>query len=277
MTIKEALDAVDKILPEKIPQPLVEACKCEPVDPMWPIKDPLEAIRYLMAWERYDGQELHSLDEITHRLTHSHYYEQEDLKKYGVEQVYQKSLSTKFVSIAWFLCGRYGQDIGLIAELDRLGWPPLRFIDFGGAPWLQAIFYRRKGLKVTVVNQTKDSDCHRFGRFLAACYGIDDIREYSAEEAWDATEYDVIYCCDVLEHIPPLADGSPGWVPIAERLINALVPKGLAYLNAPLEIAEGPPRPVEHHPVHYTSPFSLGSLLETKGVWQEGYFLRKSG
>ena len=275
MTIQESIDAVKDLVPKEIPADLQSACKCEPLDPAWPIGGPLDALKFLMAWERYDNQEIHPCSDISHRITHSHHYEYADLIKYGVEEVYKKSLATKYVSIGWHLAGRYNMDNGLIGELDRIGWPKLKFLDFGAAPWIQSIFYRQKGLSVTTVNQTLDSDCHRFGRFMACCLGITDIKEFASDAIWDKAQYDVVYCVDVLEHIPPLEDGAPGWVPLAERLLSCWKKGGVGYLNAPFGLEGGAIKPVESHPVHYTSPFSLEGWLDAHGVKQEGYFWRK--
>lgn len=274
MTIKEALELAEKKIPQEIPQELRNACKCEPIDSAWPIATPREALVYLAAWELYDGQQEHSVHELTHRITHSHHYEKEDLLKYGVEQVYTHSLSTKYVSIGWHLSGRYSQDNGLIGELDRLGWPQYEFLDFGAAPWIQALFYSNKGLDVSIVNKDLNSDCNRFGRFMAHADNNYSVLEYNSNDNWDSKKYDVIYSVDVLEHIPPLPDGSPGWLSYAERLMNCWKVGGIGYLNAPFDIANIV-KPVEYHPVHYTSPISLGDFLIDHGAVQEGYFWRK--
>lgn len=291
MTVQEALEFADRHVPKGIPEDLRNACKCEPIDPDWPIGGPLDALRVLMAWEHYDNQPKHTIGEIAYRITHSHHFEYEDLQRYGVAEVYQKSLATKYVSIGWFLAGRYNQDNFLVEEFTRLGWPNFKLLDFGAAPWIQSIFYAKKGFDVTAVNQSRSSDCHRFGMFLAEANGLTrqhvgepletvwtkafsngKIRSYASDESWHEQTYDVIYAVDVLEHIPPNPDGSLGWIPLAERMLNALKPGGMCYISAPFEKADGVARPVETHPVHYTSPISIEDWLRAEGMIYKGWW-----
>jgi len=269
----------------KIPPELQSSCKCVPIDPDWPISGPLEALELLEEWEQLEGgPEPLTAEHISRNLigghiqmlTHSHHYEYADLKRFGVEQLYQKSRSTKYVSIGWHLAGRYEYDVALIAELECLGWPSVKLIDFGAACWIQAIFYANKGLQVDIVNQTLDSDCNRFGRWLAQKKGLlGRINEYSSKDIDQIGEYDIIYAMDVFEHIPPLEDGTPGWIPVATRLLKALKPGGIWQVNSPFGEESGVPHPVSSHEVHYTSPISQSEWNVQQGLVQEGYLWRK--
>lgn len=261
--------------PEHTPDALIQACKCEPIDPCWPIGSPLEAIQLLYDWEvDVCGASPIDINTLANWLTHSHHHEYADLKRLGVDRLYRESHFTKCVSIGWHLAGRYTYDIALIDELTRLGWPKWKLIDFGAAPWIQSIYYHRKGLDVTAVNQSLDSEVHRFGKWLAARSNVPDgaIREFGSEDpGWQEITYDIVYAVDVLEHIPPTADGTPGWISYAEALLKTLRQGGIWYVNAPLDVQPGVPRPVETHPVHYTSPISLSEWQAEHGLVQHGY------
>lgn len=270
--INDALERAKRLTPTEMPGDLLSACKCEPIDPAWPVQDPIDALHVLHAWDILNGKEGTT---NSHRLTHSHHYESLDLARMGVTRLYRESDTTKYVSVAWHLAGRYTYDETLIKELDRLGWPKLKMVDFGAAPWIQSIFYTKKGLDVTAVNQSIDSDTHQFGKFLAHIRGASGIKEAASDDPWDAEQYDIIYAIDVLEHIPPLPDGSMGWVPYAERLLKALKPGGLWYVNAPFGISDGPIRPVDTHQVHYTSPIRIEDWALAHGLVQDLYLWKK--
>lgn len=280
--IVKALADTAKLLPASTPPGLAAACpgidKAN-LEPAWPIRNNLQAVHYMLAWNLLTGTPT-TVEEEDFRLTHAHAGEFEDLAKYGPVEVYRKSIYTKYVSVSWHLAGRYTYDNELIEWLTAAGWPSWRLIDFGAAPWVQALYYAAKGLDVTVVNSALDSDCHNFGRFLAQIHGYSGkIKEYVSEDlAWTTSTYDVVYSVDALEHIPPLPNGRPGWLPYATHLYNALRPAGVFYANAPLEY-DTDCHPVSFHPVHYTSPLSLQSWCEQMGMPSIGKtFLRlKSG
>lgn len=241
----------------------------------WPLRTFDEALAALAEWERREGRDAPPPTHL-YRLTHSHHHEWDDLRRVGVGTVYVDSIFTKYVSTAWHLAGRFEYDDSLVAELAARGWPSLRLIEFGAAPWIQAIFYARKGLRVAAINQSVESDAHRFGRWLAEREGVRGIDEYASDDpAWRREQADIVYCVDVFEHIPPLADGSPGWVPFAEDLLGTLRPGGVWYANAPLTIEPGTPHPVPTHINHYTSPFSLQDWERDHGLISEGSFLRR--
>lgn len=271
-------------IPRETPQALREACKCEPIDAAWPIQSPLHALELLAEWaEIHNDRDVLRNQKVeqnwapltvtdhVYRLTHSHHHEYADLNRYGYIDLYRRSVFTKYVSIGWHLAGRYTYDNALIEWLAMQGWPRLRLVDFGAAPWIQAIFYARKGLEVTVINESTDSDCHRFGRFLAEKSGVTGIKEFSSlDPAWRKEAFDIVYTVDVLEHIPPEEDGTPGWVRYAEDLYQTLAPKGVMYINAPLEKREGRPVPVATHAVHFTSPYTTQEWCRTKGLVENG-------
>lgn len=270
--------------------------------PAWPIQSNLEALRLLAWWEKLHGRAFNKEQEV-YRLTHSHAGEFTDLETMGYDRLYIESIYTKYVSISWHLAGRYDYDQELLALTlaDPFLSPPhddlraavekhnkklpRRLIDFGAAPWIQSIFYARLGYAVTAVNQSVESDSNRFGRFLAQVAGVEQgndssqVQEFSSSDpAWGEQEYDVIYAIDVLEHIPPLADGSPGWVSLADKLKEQLVSiedggLGIWYVNAPLEISSGPVKPVSTHPSHWTSPISTQEWAANNGLINGGgYF-----
>ena len=267
-----------------IPPELKGSCKCEEIDPDWPISGPIEALNLMEEWalkendrDSLDGDVINQGGaNHVYRLTHSHHHEWADLRRFGVDEVYRKSRFTKCVSVAWHLAGRYYYDVGIIDELTKLGWPKLKLIDFGAAPWIQAIYYAKKGLDVTITNQYLESDCNRFGRWLAEKKDVKGIKEYeSADPVWHKEKFDIIYAMDVFEHIPPLPDGTPGWLPYAEALYDCLTPGGIYYASAPFGIGAGTPRPVDTHQNHYTSPISLSEWCEKKGLKLVGPVWRK--
>ena len=266
------------------------AFKCVPIDPDWPIQSPEHAIELLMEWDEQEHGKARPLEWYIEALTHSHAGEQEDLQKYGYEQVYDKSEYTKLVSISWHLAGRFEYDDELIKKIQSgafenlnapITWHRPRLLDFGAAPWIQAIFYYKKGFDVWVSNKNLESDVNRFGRFLAnKALGADDghveFIEIEPESVLTLPTgcLDVAYTVDVLEHIPPEVDGSPGWVKYADALYRATKPGGVMYLNAPLDKAETV-RPVEYHVVHFTSPFDLEDWAQDKDFVEKGYFVRR--
>lgn len=265
-------------VPHHVPVELQSSCKCAPIDPDWPISGPIEALKLMMMWDVYQGRPLQHGSDYIHHLTHSHAYEHDDLRSLGVARLYKESWTTKNVSIAWHLAGRYDYDVALIDYLTKAGWPSLSMLEFGAAPWIQAIFYANKGLKVTAVNQALESDVNMFGRFLAEYKRGEKhgIANYASDGAWaDDNKYDLIYCVDVLEHIPPLQDGSPGWIPHAERMLRALKPGGIWNVNAPLDYDPGPVKEVSYHNVHFTSPISVDDWCRANGLVQELYLWRK--
>jgi len=260
---------VQAIMPAEIPAALQSACKCVPIDPAWPIQGPLDALRLFTAWDWLEGRTAVKPEDHIKHITHSHAHEWEDVGRFGIENVYRKSLTTKYVSTAWHLAGRYEYDVALIAALTERGWPALQLIDFGAAPWIQSIFYARKGLRVTAINQSTDSDAHRFGQFLAVRSGVADriVGAGSDDSGWrEPASCDIVYAIDVLEHVPPTPEGTPGWIAYAEALHEALRPGGLWFVNAPLDYDPGTPHPVATHPVHYTSPISTETWAATKGL-----------
>ena len=274
--VAKALEWGKAQVPKETPRALVEACKCEPIDPDWPIQSPLHALELMFAWEELTQRERRrSVEEHTNWITHSHHHEYDDLNRLGYAKLYQEGEATKYVSIGWHLAGRYYYDVALIEDLEKRGWPKLKLIDFGAAAWIQACFYRKKGFDVTVVNQGLESDSNRFGRFLAEANGVKGIREFSSDDpAWADASYDIIYAMDVFEHIPP--DGEePGWLKYADQLLETLKPGGLYFANAPFGEGKGTPKPVDSHPVHYTSPISLGEWCIDRGLVQEGYLTKK--
>jgi len=219
-----------------------------------------------------------SWNDLVYRITHSHHHEYADLTRYGYDSLYRKSRFTAAVSIGWHLAGRYEYDTELIKHLERNGWPKLKLVDFGAACWLQAIFYAKKGLTVDVVNQDLESDANRFGAWLAAKHGVSSITQWNSsvvlEPAWKKNSYDIIYAVDVFEHIPPDGD-KPGWIPYAEQLLASLKPGGIWFVNAPFGYGDGPPTPVESHPVHFSSSIQMSHWNATHGIIQEGYLWRK--
>jgi hypothetical protein len=283
---KVAAEVEQNWLPKEIPDALRSACKCAPIDPNWPIQGPLEALKLMRIWDILEGLPLPDLAEYILRITHSHAAEMVDVNKLGYDRVYRESLTTKYVSIAWHLAGRYEYDTGLIARLESLGWlrrrgVPRKMLDFGAAPWIQTCYYASRGLAVTAVNQNVDGDCNRFGEFLATYTGRRDqmrINTFGSDSSeWSAPGYyDLIYCVDVLEHIPPEADGTPGWIKVAEQLLASLKPGGLWFVNAPLDIDLTPVHPVPYHPVHFTSPISVNDWAEAHGLIYDGLLWKKA-
>lgn len=274
-TTLEAAAAVH--LPLEIPSELRSSCKCEPIDSDWPISGPLEALKLMLMWDVYLDRPIQHGADYIHFLTHSHAHEHDDLRKLGVERLYKESWTTKNVSIAWHLAGRYSYDNALITELGSRGWPKLKMLEFGAAPWIQAIFYAKKGFEVTAVNQAIDSDVNMFGKFLAEYKGVTNIRNFASDDpTWaEKNYYDLIYCVDVLEHIPPNDDGSPGWVSYAEKMLTALKSGGIWNVNAPLDYDPGPVKEVSYHNVHFTSPIQMGDWCLANGLVQEGYLWKK--
>lgn len=275
--IAKALNDTKSLLPIGCPEELQNACKIDSatIDPAWPIHTNLEAVHYLLAWNLLCGTKTTVADEV-YRLTHSHAGEFEDLAKTDSQRVYAESIYTKYVSVSWHTAGRYSYDDELVKALIGRDCSKMSMVDFGAAPWIQAIFYARKGFNVTVVNKSLESDCHLFGKFLATIHGVADriIERASDDERWwTEKKYDVAYCVDVLEHIPPEADGTPGWIRFAKRLADSLKPDGIFYQNAPLDIEPGVPHRVSYHPVHFTSPISLQDWSKEQGFASEGCFL----
>ena len=266
-------------MPQTTPAELAQACQRsldETLDPDWPIGSPLEALKILMMWEAYNDRTFPPLEKLVYALTHSHHHEHADLRSMGVERVYRESLTTKHVSIAWHLAGRYSYDDELVRIMTKEGWPSYRLVDFGAAPWIQTLFFAKKGLRVTAINQNAESDVNKFGRFLAAYKGITTVEDFGSEDpAWRTKEFDVVYSVDVFEHIPPLPDGTPGWIPFAEDLLKTLVSGGIFNVNSPLDYDPGVPKEVAYHNVHFTSPISVDQWCESKGMIRDGYIWRK--
>lgn len=291
-------------IPTEVPGALRSACKCVPIDPDWPISGPLHAMELMRDWDiKEDKRTDWGQSQYERAITHSHAGEFEDLQRLGPTRVYKESIYTKFVSIGWHLAGRYEYDVDFIRLLTEMNWlsprgEQLTMIDFGAAPWIQSIFYANKGLDVIAVNADLESDCNRFGRFLAERNGYERIpgkpeykitdtwfkgsnglahdnerwitEESSFEEGWKDYSYDIVYAIDVLEHIPPQADGSPGWVPVADKLYEQLSPGGIWYVNAPLTY-DTTVHPVPTHPVHFTSPISHEAWATAKGLIPTSY------
>lgn len=275
----------------ELPDELRAACKNEPIDPDWPIQNPVDAINLLYEWDELEGRPELLLSDQVFNITHSHHQEREDLNRLGVDKLYKQSIFTKCVSIGWHLAGRYTYDDELIRILSGLNWKlggrRPRMVDFGAAPWIQSIFYANKGFNVVAINQSIDSDTHRFGRFLAEKNGFTkngekwvkgggSIEEYSSDDLnWTTQQFDIVYAVDVFEHIPPESDGSPGWIKYADTLFNCLTVGGIWFVNAPFEMDKGPIKSVESHPVHFTCPFTIQEWNEKKGLVHEqfGHYL----
>lgn len=276
LQIKEALEYADKLLPEKTPPMLAAACPgvdANPVDEDWPFHNNLEAIRLMLAWNKLKGTPT-TVEEEDFRLTHSHGGEFDHLAKYGVDELYS-CIYTTYVSVSWHLAGRHTYEAELVKALPTLP-PHATLIDFGAAPWVESLYYAKKGLNVIAVNKRLDSDCHQFGKFMAQVVGIGSVMEMESDEVFNipAGSIDIVYAMDVFEHIPPCADGSPGWIPYAEALFRALKPNGIWYANAPLD-KDTTCHPVVYHPSHYTSPISLQEWSDQHGMPQAGTFLRR--
>ena len=278
----------------ELPLELKNSCKCEPIDPDWPIQDPVQALNLLYEWDALEGLPEKTLFEQIFGLTHSHHHEYEELDRLGVDRLYKEGRYTKCVSIAWHLAGRYTYDEEFIRILSASNWKingyTPRLIDFGAAPWIQSIFYANKGMHVTAVNQSIESDAHRFGRFLAEKHGYykkgdkwvhndpnkGTISEYDSDDKrWQIHSFEIVYAIDVFEHIPPDPDGTAGWIKYADMLYDCFVPGGMWYVNAPFGIQDGPILPVESHPVHYTSPFTIQEWNAKKGLVQKLYMWHK--
>lgn len=266
------------------------------IDPDWPITSHEQAIALLAEWSELEsdrevlvggGTEAHfedhpgplTFDHHAYRLSHSHAHEWANLARYGFEGVYTRGRFTKYVAVAWHLAGRHRYDAALVEAWEKAGKPRWNMIDFGAAAWIQSCFWAKKGLWVTAVNKSNESDAQRFGRWLARLRGIGDrVNGFSSDPVADwamADHADVIYCMDVFEHIPPLEDDSPGWIPYAKALLDALRPGGIFFANAPLDFAPGKPTPTSYHPDHFTSPISLSQWLMDNGCYTDGFLFRK--
>ena len=263
------------------------------IDPDWSIQDYESAIALLSEWAEREGDrevllpgreasgdefKVHpdplTFDHHAYRLSHSHAHEWANLRRYGFEGVYTVGRFTKYVAVAWHLAGRHRYDAALVEAWEKAGRPAWTLTDFGAAAWIQSIYWAKKGCRVTAVNKSNESDAARFGAWLAERSGVSGVTGCSSDCMRD-DPIDVAYCMDVFEHIPPLADDSPGWIPYAEALLRALKPGGIFFANAPLDYAPGRPEPTSYHPDHFTSPISLQTWLEANGCYVDGVLWHK--